>query len=51
MAAKEAYENGDGEARLLLQKQKWVISHPEREPLIRQGAHPGVLGINRSLNC
>jgi len=49
LAAAEALARGDREARLLLQKQKWVISHPEREPLIRQGAHPGVTGPNREL--
>lgn len=37
------------EGVLLLQKNKWVIAHPEREPLIRQGAHPGFLGENREL--
>ncbi|MGN0159397.1 MAG: DUF4867 family protein [Brotaphodocola sp.] len=37
------------EAKLLLQKNKWVIAHPEREPLIRQGAHPGLLGENKEL--
>ena len=44
--AKKAYEEGDREARLLLQKNKWVVSHPEREPLIKQGAYPGVTGPN-----
>lgn len=39
----------DPESRLLLQKNKWVIAHPEREPLIRQGAFPGLLGENREL--
>ena len=46
---KESFERGDKEARLLLQRNKWVISHPEREPLIKQGAHPGVLGENKEL--
>ncbi len=41
--------SGDPESRLLLQKNKWVIAHPEREPLIRQGAFPGLLGENREL--
>lgn len=45
----KAKEQGDREAMLLLQKQKWVISHPEREPLIKQGAHPGVIGPNKEL--
>lgn len=35
--------------RLLLQKNKWVIAHPEREPLIKQGAFPGILGPNIEL--
>ncbi len=39
----------DKEARLLLQKNKWVISHPERKPLIDQGAHPGLKGDNIEL--
>lgn len=42
-------ENPQGENRLLLQKNKWVIAHPEREPLIRQGAFPGLLGNNKEL--
>ena len=40
-------ENSEG--RLLLQKNKWVIAHPEREPLTRQGAYPGLLGENKEL--
>ena len=39
----------DPEAKLLLQKNKWVIAHPEREPLIKQGAFPGVIGENKEL--
>lgn len=45
-------ENGtvtDEESKLLLQKNKWVLAHPEREPLIRQGAVAGVIGINKEL--
>ncbi len=48
-SAAAAHVAGDPEARLLLQKNKWVISHPEREPLIRQGACPGVIGPNVEL--
>ena len=48
-AAKAAAERGDKEARLLLQRGKWVISHPDREPLMKQGAWPGVTGENREL--
>ena len=39
-----------GENRLLLQKNKWVLSHPDREPLMRQGAFPGLIGENKELN-
>lgn len=46
----ENKQNCDGgENRLLLQKNKWVISHPEREPLMKQGAFPGLLGENKEL--
>ena len=34
---------------LLLMKNKWVIAHPDREPLIKQGAFPGVKGENKEL--
>ncbi len=37
------------EDRLLLQKNKWVIAHPEREPLIKQGAVAGLIGENKEL--
>lgn len=39
----------DDEVVLLLQRNKWVIAHPDREPLIRQGAYPGVTGENKEL--
>lgn len=42
-------ENASGEARLLLQKNKWVLAHPEREPLMRQGAFPGLIGENKEI--
>lgn len=42
-------EGEDKEQTLLLQRNKWVIAHPDREPLIRQGAHPGVMGENKEL--
>ena len=42
--------NGDPESKLLLQRNKWVIAHPEREPLIKQGAYPGLLGENKELH-
>lgn len=39
----------DGENVLLLQRNKWVIAHPDREPLIKQGAFPGIMGENCQL--
>lgn len=45
-AAKDVTER---ENTLLLQTNKWVIAHPEREPLIKQGAYPGLLGENKEL--
>lgn len=48
-ARDQAFARGDKESRLLLQRGKWVIAHPDREPLIKQGACPGVLGENREL--
>ncbi len=41
--------NADRESKLLLLKNKWVVAHPEREPLIKQGAFPGVIGENKEL--
>lgn len=46
----EKPEHPVGEAQLLLQRNKWVIAHPQREPLIRQGAYPGLLGENKELH-
>ncbi len=43
-------EDATGEERLLLQRNKWVISHPEREPLMKQGAFPGLIGENKELH-
>lgn len=34
---------------LLLQKNKWVIAHKDREPLIKQGAYPGLIGENKKV--
>ncbi len=45
----EAKMYSDDESKLLLQKNKWVIAHPEREPLIKQGAAAGVIGENKEL--
>ena len=45
----QAYAQRFSEAGLLLERNKWVIAHPEREALVNRGAHPGVLGENREL--
>ena len=37
------------EDKLLLQKNKWVIAHKDREPLVRQGAYVGLIGENKEL--
>lgn len=34
------------EERLLFMKNKWLIAHPERKPLIEKGAYPGIVGEN-----
>ena len=39
----------DLETELLLARNKWVISHPDRKPLIDQGAYPGIIGENKEL--
>lgn len=46
----ENAEKGErGESALLLQKNKWVIAHPERKPLIEQGAVAGLVGENKEI--
>lgn len=45
----EKIESDDIESCLLLQRNKWVISHPDREPLIKQGAYPGIIGENKEI--
>jgi len=38
------------EARLLFKKNKWMLSHPEREQLVSQNVHVGLVGENRMVN-
>lgn len=45
----EVMSNDDKESVLLLQKNKWVIAHKDREPLIKQGAYAGLIGENKEL--
>ena len=42
-------EDKDVETTLLIARNKWVISHPDRKPLIDQGAYPGIIGENKEL--
>ncbi len=43
------HQNGDSESVLLLQRNKWVLAHKDREPLVKQGAHIGLVGENKEL--
>jgi hypothetical protein len=47
---KKQKASGDPESKLLLLRNKWVIAHPKRKPLIDQGAYPGVTGENKELH-
>ncbi len=38
-----------GEKRLLFMRNKWLIAHPERTPLVQKGAHAGIRGPNVEL--
>ena len=44
------HQNADSESVLLLQRNKWVIAHKDREPLVKQGAHIGLVGDNKELH-
>ncbi|WP_339061324.1 DUF4867 family protein [Tepidibacillus marianensis] len=37
---------GEGENELLFAKNKWLLAHPERKPLMEKGAYPGIIGEN-----
>lgn len=45
----EKIKNDDLESQLLLQKNKWVVAHKDREPLVKQGAYIGLIGENKEL--
>ena len=45
----ERERSNNSESTLLLQKNKWVIAHKDREPLIKQGAFAGLIGENKEL--
>lgn len=40
---------GKKEDELLLLKNKWIIAHKDREPLVKAGAHIGIIGENIEL--
>ncbi len=42
-------KTADKESTLLLHKNKWVLAHKDRKPLIDQGAYPGFIGENKEL--
>ena len=42
-------KTADSESELLLQKNKWVLAHKDREPLIKQGAFAGLIGENKEI--
>ena len=44
------HTNADSESVLLLQRNKWVLAHKDREPLVKQGAHIGLIGANKELH-
>lgn len=46
----EKEKSSNRESVLLLQKNKWVLAHKDREPLIKQGAFAGFIGENKELN-
>lgn len=37
------------ESRFLFMKNKWLIAHPERLPLVQKGAFPGITGENTEI--
>ncbi len=37
------------EDEILLLKNKWIIAHKDREPLVKAGAHIGIIGDNKEL--
>lgn len=42
-------KSAQGESALLLQKNKWVLAHKDREPLVKQGAVIGLIGENKQI--
>lgn len=38
------------EDRLLFKKNKWILAHPERQQLVSQNVHVGLVGENRMVH-
>lgn len=38
------------EEKIMLMKNKWILAHKDREPLVKAGAYTGIIGENFSLN-
>jgi len=47
--AEKVSKSSDPEAKLLLKNNKWILAHPERTNLVKQGVHAGLRGHNRSV--
>lgn len=45
-ATTEISQSAVKEAHLLFMKNKWLLAHPDRKPLIEKGAFPGLVGEN-----
>jgi hypothetical protein len=40
------YDKSEFGNKLLFAKNKWLLAHPERKPLMEKGAWPGITGEN-----
>ena len=47
--AEKVSKSSDPESKLLLKNNKWILAHPERTNLVKQGVHAGLRGHNRSV--
>lgn len=43
------HPNNTKEDQLLLLQNKWIIAHKDREPLVKMGAHVGIIGENTEI--
>lgn len=42
-------QSNNPETRLLFARDKWLLVHPDRTPLVKQGAWAGIMGENHSI--